>query len=593
MKKTKEISQEHLFRRFVAYYKPHKGTFVLDMLCSLIFSVSGLFYPMVSQRILRESIPNGILSEVLILSGVLLAIYILRAGMNYYVNYYGHVMGVKMQANMRSDLFAHLEKLPYSFYDNNETGQLMTRMTNDLFDVSELAHHGPENLFITTFVTIGSFAYLCTISWKLSLIVFAFLPVLFVIAFACRKNMTKAFRKSREEIGNINAALENSIAGIRVTKAYANADREQERFESNNSNYVKARSKAYKAMGMFSSSMNFVTQVYNVIVLLAGALFCIYDAENFDYVDLVSFMLSINLFISPVQTLIQFFEQLQDGVTGFKRFIAIMDIPVEEESENARDLDSLDGDIMFKDVTFAYNDDKDVLENINLTIPNGKMYAFVGASGGGKTTLCHLIPKFYPLENGMIYIGDTPISDIKNDCLRKNIGIVQQDVFLFTGTFKENIAYGKPSATDEEIIEAAKKADIHEYISSLPDGYDTQIGERGVKLSGGQKQRLSIARVFLKNPSILILDEATSALDNATEAIIQKALFSLCEGRTTLVVAHRLSTVRHADEIVVVNQGEIIEKGTHEQLLAGGGAYKKLYDAQFNADVDIDEINVG
>ena len=593
MKKRKTENNERFFSRFVSYYKPHKGTFALDMLCSLIFSISGLFYPIVSQRILRESIPNGILSEVLILCSVLLGIYILRAGMNYYVNYYGHVMGVKMQANMRSDLFAHLEKLPYSFYDNNETGQLMTRMTNDLFDVSELAHHGPENLFITTFITVGSFVYLCTISWKLALIVFAFLPVLFIIAFACKRNMSKAFRKSREEIGNINATLENSIAGIRVTKAYANAEYEQAKFEKDNGNYVKARSKAYKATGTFSSNMNFVTQVYNVIVLLAGALFCIYDADNFDYVDLVAFMLSINLFISPIQTLIQFFEQLQDGVTGFKRFIAIMDIPVEKESPTAHDVKRLDGDIVFKDVNFAYNDDKEVLKDINLTIKNGKMYAFVGASGGGKTTLCHLIPKFYPLENGTISINGESIENIKNDSLRKNIGIVQQDVFLFTGTFKENIAYGKEGATDEEIIEAAKRADIHDYISSLPDGYDTQIGERGVKLSGGQKQRLSIARVFLKNPAILILDEATSALDNATEAIIQKALFKLCEGRTTLVVAHRLSTVRNADEIVVVNQGRIIEQGTHEQLIALGGAYKKLYDAQFSDDADIsNDLNI-
>lgn len=587
MKKQKKENNERYFARFVSYYKPHKGTFALDMLCSLIFSVSGIFYPIISQRILRESIPNGVLSEVLILCSVLLGIYVLRAGMKYYINYYGHVMGVKMQAAMRNDLFAHLEKLPYSFYDNNETGQLMTRMTYDLFDVSELAHHGPENLFITTFVTLGSFVYLCTISWKLALIVFAFLPLLFIIAFACKNNMNAAFRKSREEIGNINATLENSIAGIRVTKAYANSEYEQRKFETNNNAYVKARSKAYKAMGTFWASMSFVTEIYNVIVLLAGALFCIYDKENFDYVDLVAFMLSINLFISPIQTLIQFFEQLQDGVTGFKRFIAIMDMPIEKESPTSHDVKRLDGDIVFKDVNFAYNEDKDVLKDINLTIKNGKMYAFVGASGGGKTTLCHLIPKFYPLENGMIYINGEPIEDIKNDSLRKNIGIVQQDVFLFTGTFKENIAYGKEGATDEEIIEAAKRADIHDYISSLPDGYDTQIGERGVKLSGGQKQRLSIARVFLKNPAILILDEATSALDNATEAIIQKALFKLCEGRTTLVVAHRLSTVRNADEIVVVNQGRIIEQGTHEELIAKNGAYKKLYDAQFVDDADI------
>lgn len=413
MEKEKQQTQKHFLKRFVAYYKPHKWTFAADMTCSFIFSISGLVYPMISQRILRQSIPNGIINDVLILCAVLLGIYLLRAGMKYYINYYGHVMGVKMQAAMRTDLFEHLEKLPYSFYDNNETGQLMTRMTNDLFDVSELAHHGPENFFITTFVTLGSFAYLCTISWKLSLIVFAFLPLLFVIAFACRKNMSKAFRKSREEIGNINATLENSIAGIRVTKAYANAEYEQEKFEKNNDGYVKARSKAYKAMGTFWASMSFVTEIYNVIVLLAGALFCIYDKENFDYVDLVSFMISINLFISPVQTLIQFFEQLQDGITGFKRFIAVMDVPVEKESDTAHDVENLKGDVVFKDVSFSYNVDKEVLDDINLTIPDGKMYAFVGASGGGKTTLCHLIPKFYPLESGMIYIGGEPISEIK------------------------------------------------------------------------------------------------------------------------------------------------------------------------------------
>lgn len=591
MKKEKQQTQKHFLKRFVAYYKPHKWTFAVDMTCSFIFSISGLVYPMISQRILRQSIPNGIINDVLILCAVLLGIYLLRAGMKYYINYYGHVMGVKMQAAMRTDLFEHLEKLPYSFYDNNETGQLMTRMTNDLFDVSELAHHGPENFFITTFVTLGSFAYLCTISWKLSLIVFAFLPLLFVIAFACRKNMSKAFRKSREEIGNINATLENSIAGIRVTKAYANAEYEQEKFEKNNDGYVKARSKAYKAMGTFWASMSFVTEIYNVIVLLAGALFCIYDKENFDYVDLVSFMISINLFISPVQTLIQFFEQLQDGITGFKRFIAVMDVPVEKESDTAHDVENLKGDVVFKDVSFSYNVDKEVLDDINLTIPDGKMYAFVGASGGGKTTLCHLIPKFYPLESGMIYIGGEPISEIKNDSMRKNVGIVQQDVFLFTGTFKQNIAYGKENATDEEIIEAAKKADIDAYIRSLPDGYDTQIGERGVKLSGGQKQRLSIARVFLKNPSILILDEATSALDNTTEAIIQKALFELCKGRTTIVVAHRLSTVRKADCIVVIDGGKIVEQGTHDQLIEKGGVYEKLYQSQFVDDF-ADDINL-
>ena len=536
---------------------------------------------MVSSRILDVSIPNKNLNEVLILCAALLVIYIIRAAANFYVSYCGHVMGVKMQGKMRSDLFAHLEKLPYSFYDSNETGQIMTRMTNDLFDVSELAHHGPENLFITTFVTIGSFAYLCTISWKLSLIIFAFLPVLFIIAFLCRKSMTKAFTKSREEIGNINAVLENSIAGIRVTKAYANDDYEQEKFNKNNNNFVKARSKAYKAMGRFASSMGFVTQVYNVIVLLAGGLFCIFDAEHFDYVDLVAFMLSINLFISPINTLIQFFEQLQDGITGFKRFYAIMEVKAEHDNEGAKDVDDVKGELRFEDVTFAYGEGRNVLDKVSFTVPEGKTYAFVGASGGGKTTLCHLIPKFYELEQGMIYLDGTPISQITAKSLRQNVGIVQQDVFLFTGTFRENIAYGNPDAREEDIVEAAKKANIHEFITSLPEGYDTQIGERGVKLSGGQKQRLSIARVFLKNPAVLILDEATSALDNATEALIQSSLHELCKGRTTIVVAHRLSTIKNADKIIVIDRGLIQEEGTHQELLDKGGIYKALHDTQF------------
>ena len=576
----KDKKNKSLFKKFVAYYKPHKKTFALDMICSFIYAVVGLLYPMMTTQILDVYIPGGMIKEILILSAVLLAVYFLRAGMNYYINYYGHVMGVNMQAKMRSDLFSHLEKLPYSFYDNNETGQLMSRMTNDLFNVSELAHHGPENLFITSFMTVSAFVYLCTISWKLALIIFAFLPILLLIAWVSRKNMTAAFKKSREEIGNINACLENSIAGIRVTKAYANAEHEQTRFEVNNNGFVKARSKAYKAMGAFSSSMNLVTSVYNVIVLLAGGLFCIYDSANFDYVDLVAFMLSINLFISPIQTLIAFFEQLQDGVTGFKRFDEIMETPAEEDSPEAKDVDRFEGAIDFVDVTFGY-DERTVLDSVNISIPKGQTYAFVGASGGGKTTLCHLVPKFYKVEHGDILIDGTSIKDITNRSLRQNVGIVQQDVFLFTGTFRENIAYGDINATEEQIVEAAKRANIHDYIMSLEKGYDTEIGERGIKLSGGQKQRLSIARVFLKNPSILILDEATSALDNATETLIQNALSELCVGRTTIVVAHRLSTVRNADKIIVINKGKIEEQGTHDELIDLDGIYRKLHDAQY------------
>ena len=579
MTETKKRSKRNLFAYFVSYYKPHKVTFILDMLASLIFSVSGLFYPILTRQMLNDFIPNGMITQIVLFGIGLVGIYVLRACMNYYISFCGHVMGVKMQAAMRSDLFDHLQKLPYSFYDNNETGQLMARMTNDLFTVSELAHHGPENLFISSFMIVGSFVYLCTINWILALIVFAFLPIIILVSVKAQNDMNAAFDKSRQETGNINATLENSISGIRVTKAYANDVYEQKKFEKNNSGYVYWRSKAYKAMGRFSASMSFTTQICNAVVLIAGGLFCIYG--KLDYGDLAAFMLSISLFISPVENLLMFSEQLQDGVTGFRRFTEIMDAKIEEDSPDAKDIVRPAGDVRFEHVSFAYNEGGEVLHDINIEIPAGKIYAFVGASGGGKTTLCHLIPKFYKLKEGMIYIDGTPIGEISNKSLRQNIGIVQQDVFLFTGTFRENIAYGAVDATDEDVINAAKRANIHDYISGLPDGYDTQIGERGIKLSGGQKQRLSIARVFLKNPAILILDEATSALDNATEVMVQKSLFELCKGRTTLIVAHRLSTIKSADEIIVVEEGSIKERGTHAELLEKGGSYKKLYEAQY------------
>ena len=582
-----------LFSRFIKYYKPHKGTFIVDMLCSLGYSLLGLAYPLISSPILDKYIPEGNIKMVCLFALALLGAYILRQGFNYYINYFGHVMGVKIQAKMRSDLFTHLEELPYSYYDNSETGQLMTRMTNDLFNVAELAHHGPENLFITTFMVLGSFAYLCTISWKLALIVFAFLPILFVITMAIRKRMTRAFRESRAAVGDINATLENSIAGIRVTKAYANEAYEQEKFEKNNKKFVVARSKSYKYFSLYSASMGFVTLLYNVIVLLAGALFCIYDSENFDYVDLVTFMISINLFTQPITTLIAFFEQLQDGVTGLERYFEIMDAPIEQDKANALEIDRFKGEISFVDVDFSYDESRKILSSINLTIPQGKTYALVGASGGGKTTLAHLIPKFYKIENGDILIDGVSVNDIKNSSLRKNIGIVQQDVFLFTGSFKENIAYGNPDESEDDIIEASKKANLYDYIMSLPNGFDTEIGERGVKISGGQKQRLSIARVFVKNPSILILDEATSALDNTTEALIQQSLFELCKGRTTIIIAHRLSTIRSADKIIIINKGKICEEGTHEELINKNGIYTQLYNSQFSDQNISDIVDIG
>ncbi len=575
-----------VLRSFVSYYRYDIPTFLMDMFCAFIFAAGGLCYPILSRPILNTFIPNADTKSIVIYCAALLGVYIVRTLTDYFVCYYGHSMGVRMQARMRTDLFAHLQRLPYSYYDRTETGQLMSRMTNDLFNVSELAHHGPENLFITTFMTLGSFAYLCTISWKLSLIVFAFLPLMFVITHKARRDQRRAFTKSKEAIGEVNAVLENSLSGVRTTKAFGNDRYEEDKFDAVNRKFIQARSLAYKAMGFFHSTMGFVTSLYNVVVLVAGALFCVYD-DSFAYADLMVFMLSINLFLSPIQTLVNFFEQLEDGATGYKRFYEIMQVPVEEDAEGAEDLTDVKGDIRFDHVTFRYSKERRIiLDDLTLHIPSGKTYALVGASGGGKTTMCHLIPKFYPLQEGMIYIDDKPLTQITNRSIRDNIGIVQQSVFLFTGTFRDNIAYGRPDATEEEIVEAAQRAHIWDFIKEQPQGLDTPIGERGVQLSGGQQQRLSIARIFLKNPPILILDEATSALDNATEALIQGALNELAKGRTSIVVAHRLTTVRGADCIVVIDRGVIKEKGTHEELMAAKGVYYDLYTSAKTDTID-------
>ena len=572
-------------RRFVAYYKPYKGTFFLDMACAFVFSVCGLAYPILTRKILNDYIPQGreALVPVIVACAVLLGVYLIRAAMNYYVSYYGHRMGVKMQADMRRDLFRHIEKLPYAYFDNMETGQLMSRMTNDLFNVSELAHHGPENLFITTFMTVSAFAYLMTINWKLALIILASLPLMLVLTVLTRKKMRDAFALSKQKVGDINANLENSIAGVRVTKAYENAQYEEEKFEVSNQEFVAARNKAYQAMATFHTSMGFMTCFYNVVVLVAGTLFLLLDGEHFAYADLVAFMISINLFVAPINTLVQFVEQLEDGMTGFRRFDEVMRSPEEEDAVDAVDVD-IAGDIDIEHVTFAYGETRrKVLTDVTLHIPKGKTYALVGASGGGKTTLCHLLPKFYPLKEGDIKLDGVSIKNIRNRDLRRSIGIVQQDVFLFSGTFRQNIAYGKAGCTDEEVMEAAKRAHIHDFIMSLPEGYDTQVGERGVKLSGGQKQRIAIARVFLKDPAVLVLDEATSALDNATEKLIQQSLDELMKGRTALVVAHRLSTVQNADCIVVINRGLVQEMGTHRELMEKQGVYYALHTA---GDID-------
>ena len=571
-----------MLKRFFSYYRPHKKMFTLDMISSLFVSLIGIVYPMVTRRMLNDLIPNKNYRMIVLFGLALLGLYLVRMFLRYFIQYQGHMVGVKMQAQMRSEMFDHLQKLPFSFYDGHETGRIMSRMTNDLMDLSELAHHGPENVIISTISIVTAFVYLSLIDIWLTLIIFVCVPVLAGVAMILRKRMREAFARRRQAEAVINGALESSISGIRVTKAFTNAETEKAKFEVGNAQFVEARRDSFRAMAQFSSSTAFITDVFNVIVLIAGGLFLY--AGRITLADYSAFIVSIGMFINPVTTLINFMEQYQSGVTGFERFVEIMDVDEEKDRPSARDAGRLEGHIAFHDVTHGYEGGKDVITHMDLDVKKGMKYALVGPSGGGKTTICHLIPRFYDVTSGSITIDGTDIRDMTQESLRKNIGIVQQDIYLFNATIRENILYGRPGATQEEVVEAAKRANIHEYILSLPDGYDTQIGERGVKLSGGQKQRLSIARVFLKNPPVLILDEATSALDNTTEILIQQALDELCEGRTTIVVAHRLSTIRNADEIAVIDGGRIVEKGSHDELMEKDGVYASLYRLQFRVE---------
>ncbi|MBQ8174457.1 MAG: ABC transporter ATP-binding protein [Clostridia bacterium] len=570
-----------MLKRFISYYKPHKKLLALDMLAALFISLIGMVYPIVTNEMLNDYIPNKRYAVIVIAGVIVLALYVLRMLLRYFVQYYGHMIGVRMQSAMRKDLFNHLQRLPFRFYDNNETGRIMTRITSDLFEVCELAHHGPENLLICTVMIVLSFIYLLSIDWILTLIIFCCVPILVVVTKHYRGAMKRAFDDRRKSNAVINAAVESSITGIRVTKAYTNSAREVEKFAEGDESFVDASRRAYHAMSQFHASTSFVTDVFNVFILIAGGLFLY--AGRISFGDYSTFIVSVNLFISPVNTLISFMEQFQNGVSGFRRFVEVMDENPEVEDPNAKELTDVQGVIEFRDVTYSYDETKEVLHNIDLRLEQGRKLALVGPSGGGKTTLCHLLPNFYRLEegSGSILIDGQDIRTLTIDSVRRNIGIVQQDVFLFVGSIRDNILYGRPDATEEEMIEAARRANIHDYIMTLENGYDTEIGERGVKLSGGQKQRLSIARVFLKDPAILILDEATSALDNTTEVLIQQALDELCKGRTTLVVAHRLSTIRNADEIAVVMDGRIAERGTHEELMEKGGTYRELYALQF------------
>lgn len=563
-----------MLKKFISFYKPYRSLFVLDLIAAFIASMCDLVYPMMTRDLLNDSIPNKNLKMIGMFAVVLIIIFIIKAACGYFMQYFGHVIGVKMQGDMRRDVFKHLQKLPNSYFDNNKTGDIMSRIINDLMEISELAHHGPEDLFISIVMLIGSFIILCNINIPLTILIFAFIPFIVIFTIFERKKMNDAFMNTKVETGAVNAALENSISGIKISKAFVSHKSEEEKFEEGNEKFMNARKKSYKVMAEYFSGSGFGLDILNYVGLIGGGLFTFKGI--IDIGDFMAYMLFIKMFTQPIKKLIDFMEQFQNGITGFQRYMEIMNHEAETDKEDATELKDVEGEIEFKNVDFSY-EGKQVLKDISIKIEKGKMLALVGASGGVKTTFCNLIPRFYEIDSGDILIDGKSIYDVKANSLRSNIGIVQQEVFLFTGTIKENILYGKSNATDEELIKAAKMANIHEFIKSLPEGYDTYIGERGVKLSGGQKQRISIARVFLKNPSILILDEATSALDNVTEKIIQESLEKLCQGRTTIVVAHRLSTIKNADEIVVMGNNGIIEKGPHDELIESGGEYSTLH----------------
>ena len=573
-----------LLKRFAAYYKPHRKLFALDMVCAFIVAVCDLFYPTVAKNIINDYVPNQNLRLLIIWGAVLLGIYLIKAVLNYIITYWGHIVGVRIQADMRRDMFRHMQKLPFSFFDANKTGTLLSRLVNDLQDVSELAHHGPEDLFLSGIMLIGSLVILSRYNLLLTLIVFLFLPLMVFCAVKLRYGLTAAFRDTRVEVGEVNANVETAIAGMRVSRSYTAATHENRKFDSANERYKKARGRAYKEMGKFHTSMSLFNDLLYFIVLVAGGLFFFYG--KIDIGEYTAFVLYITNFLKPINRLVSIFEQLQNGMTGFQRFTEIMD-QKDETDTGTVEVKALKGDITFDSVSFRYensdaaDEESKVIADLSMRIAPGRTVALVGPSGGGKTTICNLIPRFYEADSGVISIDGIDIRDLTRESLRRNIGIVAQDVFLFNGTIRENIAYGDLDASDEAIIEAAKKAHIHDYIMTLEHGYDTGVGERGIKLSGGQKQRISIARVFLKNPSILILDEATSALDNATEMLIQQALTELSRGRTCIVVAHRLSTIKNADEIIVLTKDGITERGTHEALIAQNGMYAALYQYQF------------
>jgi ATP-binding cassette subfamily B protein len=573
-----------MIRKFISYYKPHMGMFTLDMLCAVAVALCNLYYPTLARKIINDYSLRDDFKPIVIGALLLLGVYLVKALGTYIMGYYGHVVGIRMQKDMRRDLFDKYQRLPFSYFDDHKTGDLLSRLTGDLQNVSELAHHGPENLFLAVLMFIGAFVILVNINATLTLIMFAIIPFIILFTVLTRRSMFEAMKNSRKEMSNVNSTLENSITGIRETKAYVAHHHERCKFDATNTLFAKFRSQSVRWIGIYSSVMELLTDILYLVVIFIGGVFMIKGKLN--AADFTAFLLYINMFINPIHRFVTLFEQLQEGMSGFSRFYEIITTP-DELDEGDVVIDDIRGDVAFENVTFSYSPDeggdKAVISNLSLRLKAGDTVALVGPSGGGKSTICNLIPRFYNVQSGRITVDGTNVMDITLDSLRRNIGMVSQNVFLFDGTVRDNIAYGRPDATDEEIVEAAKKANIHDFILTLDEGYDTEVGERGVKLSGGQRQRISIARVFLKNPKLLILDEATSALDNVTEMQIQESLEELSRGRTVIVVAHRLSTVKNADEIVVIDSTGIVERGSHEELLKRDGEYKKLYSYQFKS----------